>query len=216
MKPEARQALFCFAIIVALSLLQKNTTWFLASTILIAVFLLLCLALFKYQSLPNSKDWAKRAWLGINNAFFSFGETFILPNKKSLVSMSVQIAIPLLFLLLTFPVIMLLLDSKIPIPDSSKIFSCYCILTVFSIFITSPTYAKRLNKKLLKEESEEQLYKAEVTKRMLYILYFVFYVVGTFRDIEKLAYSCAKEPDFWTVVIVPAFMSLIAYERAFR
>lgn len=204
-----KQSLLIVCLTIVLLLLQKNRCVFFTFIIAGILISFLCIALHNYQSHPQAKPWAKTIWTKLEKYY----NCLIKPVRGDLHCAGIQFMIVSCLVLLWCFILLVFLSWRPFANDSINLFATYVLLSFFPILVTDDLFEGLLNKYLNKIGV---IYKANVTRRLIYIVYCVLFVAGTYKTLLTIGKCGCENPNIWLYVVSPAFVTFIAYERAFR
>ena len=218
-KDSKRPAIFILVmIILAVILYQYHVARivFIVLFLLFILFGLFCYLLFKFfEKHENIPSWVDN--LGIVAFFYFHLFTKIISftdrnSNKLIYNTFVPLALLLFFLILLCISTLWIPVNKDPFP----ILSLYIFTTLLSIILTSHSFECLINHHIFKKYQAE--YNAELVKSVIYMLYFVFLIAEAVYTIKCLYTDCQLSSLAKTrhIILCPAFLTLIAWERAFR
>lgn len=89
-------------------------------------------------------------------------------------------------------------------------FVLYLLFGAFPIIMTSHLCANFINYYCLEKQGLDGMYEPEIVRKVFFSIYFVLLIYVTYRELN------GDIPDLCKYIIVPAFITYIAYDKAFH
>ena len=181
---------------------------------LVAVYCLVVLGLVVYQRRHQDKPAVHQLLCGALRPILFIGDFFGTSFGKSIINAGVQlVVVSLSFLLLLFVLLIILETNLIP-NDVYKLIVTFFLMVLFAVLVTAEGFERMINRLF---KSLDAPYSAEVTRKLVYTVYIILLILATLNCLGALDESlCTKQLDFWKLVVSPAFLTFMAWEKMTR
>ena len=201
-----KQAMTIIVIAVVCYFLQLVPFVFYTILCLSLVYLLYLLGLHLFAAKHPERQWPTRVLKTLERPLFFVVDFFETPSGKQVINAGIQLSVVGISLVILLLAILGILDAEFIKQDYLKLFVAYLLIAIVAIGVSSKGFEQFINERIFK--SIPAPYSAEVAKKLIYVAYMIVLIATTLHKIVD-----PTKLDFWNLVVLPSFVTFIAWER---